>query len=82
MLAPELFPTHKDIDTFVKPAHFKEGTLTITVENSAWAQEVIMRKTQIIKKMNEKAGAEVIKNLRTSLKNESAPNGYIPRQDY
>ena len=82
MLTPELFPTHRDVDLFVRPASYKEGTLTINVESSAWAQEVIMRKTQIIKKLNDKAGKEVIKHLRTSLKHKSYGNGYIPPEAY
>jgi len=66
MVTPELFPVCADQIT---PAYYKNGTLVINVNNSALAQEVIMRKVQIIDKINEKAGKEVIKNLRTQLKN-------------
>jgi len=66
MLTPELFSVFADQIT---PAHYKNFTLTINVQNSALAQEVAMRRVQIIDKINEKAGREVVKNLRTQLKN-------------
>ena len=65
-LTPELFPNFEDQ---VAPAYYREGTLVINVKDSMLAQEVIMRKTKIIEEINKKAGKEVIKNLRTQLKN-------------
>lgn len=71
-LIPELFESLFYPEKYIKPAHYKNGSLTINVENPAWGQEVIMRKEKIIREMNRKAGEEIIKNLKTQLKNEEA----------
>lgn len=67
MLIPEIFKNTVSPEKHIQPAHFKNSTLTINVENSAWGQEVIIRKDCIIKEMNGKAGKTIIKNLRTQL---------------
>lgn len=64
---PEFFDNAETAKRFIQPAYFKNGELTINVESPAWGQEIIMRKDKIIRKMNEKAGRQVIKNLRTQL---------------
>ena len=66
-IIPELFKEPDTAARFVKPAHFKDGQLTISVDSPAWAQEVIMRKEKIIRSLNQKAGKQVIKSLRTQL---------------
>ena len=66
-IIPELFNEPDTAARFIQPAYFKDGEITINVESPAWGQEVIMRKEKIIRRMNEKAGREVIKNLRTQL---------------
>ena len=71
-LIPEIFENKETPEDHIQAAHFKDQTLTINVENSAWGQEVIMRKEKIIQQMNIKAGKEIIKNLRTQLK-QSTP---------
>lgn len=67
-LIPEIFQKMETPEKYISPAFFKNHTLTINVENSAFAQEVIMRKPKIIEEMNKKAGKKIIRNLRTQLK--------------
>ena len=67
-IIPELFKNIESPVEYISPSSFKDQTLTINVDNSAWGQEVIMRKEKIIDQMNKKAGKEIIKNLRTQLK--------------
>ena len=67
-LVPEIFPKIETPEKYISPAFFKNHTLTIDVENSAFAQEVIMRKPKIIEEMNRRAGKKIIKNLRTQLR--------------
>lgn len=69
-LIPVIFESFPDPAQYIKPAHYKDNTLTIHVASPAFAQEVIMRKPQIIHEMNKKAGKEIIKNLRTQLSNQ------------
>ena len=66
-LVPEIFKEKEAANQYISAAYYKNNVLVINVENSAWAQEVIMRKPKIIKEMNEKIGGELIKNLRTKL---------------
>ncbi len=65
----KIFADKEGAEQHIEPGHFKKNVLVIDVENPGWAQEVIMRKPQIIKEMNAKAGKEIIKNLRTRIKN-------------
>jgi Dna[CI] antecedent DciA-like protein len=67
-LIPTLFEGKKTPEKFINAAHFKDNALTVEVDSSAWAQEVVMRKPKIIAEMNLKAGREVIKTLHTQLK--------------
>jgi hypothetical protein len=67
-MLPEIFEGKEEASNYIQAAYFKNNILVVNVDNPAWSQEVIMRKEKIIKKMNEKAGEEVIKNLRTQLK--------------
>ncbi len=60
------------IKKYISPAYFKNNILVVNVENSSWAQEVIIRKSKIIDEINEKAGEKVIQDLKTQLKNQSS----------
>lgn len=66
-ILPLLFQ-HPEAEMHIRPAFYKDKTLTLKVDTPAWAQEVIMRKHKIIEEMNKKAGEEIIKNLKTELK--------------
>lgn len=52
---------------YIAPKHYKNNTLTIAVSDPIYAQEVMMRKENIIRDINEKFGKNVIQNLRTQL---------------
>lgn len=68
-LIPKIFPQEKFTTTEnIQPAYFKDSTLVINVSSSAWAQEVIIRKPEIIDELNKKSAKIIIKNLRTQLK--------------
>lgn len=66
-LIPKLFKDEKSSVENITSASFKKKTLYVNVKNSAWAQEVIMRKEKIIEEMNAKAGKKVIENLLTHI---------------
>ncbi len=66
-LIPKIFKSKESAEEHISAAYFKNNVLVVNVDNSAWAQEVIMRKTEIIKEMNNEIGKEIIKNLRTKL---------------
>ena len=67
-IVPEMFDKIPQAKDNITPAHYKNGTLTVSVPSPAWAQEVIMRKEKIINEMNEKAGKKVVRNLFTKLR--------------
>ncbi len=66
-LLPRLFDGTPHPHLHIDALSFKDKILTVSVENSAWGQEVIMRKEKIIIEINKKAGKQIIKNLRTQL---------------
>jgi predicted nucleic acid-binding Zn ribbon protein len=43
---------------------FRSGTLCIEVEGSAWMQELQFLKRDLIRKINEKLGRELVRNVR------------------
>ncbi len=67
-LIPDLFEGKETPEKYIAAAHYKDSTLTVEVDSSAWAQEVVMRKPKIIAEMNRKAGQQIIKDLHTQLK--------------
>lgn len=67
-LLPEVFSGKEGAREYIDAGYFKDKILVVEVENPGWAQEVITRKTKIIEEMNRKAGKEIIKNLRTRIK--------------
>ncbi len=46
---------------------YSNKTLNIAVASPLWAQEVAMRKEEIIRELNAEFGAETIKKLKTTL---------------
>lgn len=68
---PEVFEDKKNIENFgeyVRPASYKNGELVIEIASAGWAQEIMIRRHRIIEKINQKEGKEVIRKLRTKLK--------------
>lgn len=47
-----------------EPVKIRDRTLHIYTKTPVWAQELSFLKTQIIKKFNEKAGRDVISDIR------------------
>lgn len=56
------------LDKFVSSGSFQDGTLTVDVASPAWAQEILMRRPQIIEALNRKAGRVIVRALRTRVK--------------
>jgi predicted nucleic acid-binding Zn ribbon protein len=46
-----------------RPVSFRDGTLTVTVASAPWMQQLTFLKTQIIDKLNEKLGGEVVREI-------------------
>ena len=47
-----------------KPEKVESGTLYIKTSNSTWRQELVFKKTDIIKKLNNKLGKNTIKEIK------------------
>jgi predicted nucleic acid-binding Zn ribbon protein len=45
------------------PAAFRDGTLTLTVDSAPWMQQLNYLKRELIEKVNEKLGDELVKEL-------------------
>lgn len=43
--------------------HFEYGNLVLHVKNPAWRQEIHMKRFSIAKKLNEKVGEKIIKEI-------------------
>jgi len=52
------------ISKYAKTGKFEDGVLTILTESSTWRSELKLRTDEIIKKLNDKLGKEVIKSLK------------------
>jgi hypothetical protein len=65
-IAPSVF----DDDSLVNcmaPKYFKDGVLCISVENSAYAQIVFMKKHKLIEKINRELRGAGLKEIRTEV---------------
>ncbi len=54
----------KRIARAVKPYKFERGTLYVCTESSSWAQEISFIKPELIRKINEKIGENLVANIR------------------
>ena len=52
----------------VDAKYFKGRILTVEVENSVWAQEVWLKRRQIVDFINKGVGKKVMMDLRTTVK--------------
>lgn len=68
----EIFPNLENPEEFISPASFHETYILINVSGPGFAQEIMMKKNDIIKKFNEKAGKEILQTLRTQIKNSTS----------
>lgn len=69
-LAPQII--HPEALNYTSPKFLKEKTLTINVENSAWAQLVVTRKKPLLKRLNENLGKDKITNIKTTVLGKTA----------
>lgn len=53
---------HK-IQAEAENVHFEHGNLVIHVENSAWRHEIHMKRYSIAKRLNEKVGGNIVKEI-------------------
>jgi len=50
----------------VIPDRYDHGILYVTSESSAWAQEVVMQRRTILKRLNELSGENLFKDIKHS----------------
>lgn len=46
-----------------QPASFRDGTLTVVVASAPWMQQLSFLKTQLMEKINERLGGEVVREI-------------------
>lgn len=63
------FDDPEGVKEFVDAGSFKSGVLVVKVASGAFAQEVVIRKERMIREINVKLGRELVKNIRTELRN-------------
>ena len=58
-----------------RPAGFRDGVLTVTVDSAPWMQQLSYLKKEIIAKLNKRLGEELVKDifLRAGSREESVP---------
>ncbi len=52
------------ISNNTEPQGVEHGTLTVSVSNPTWRQELVFKKKEIIKELNKKIGENTIKEVR------------------
>jgi predicted nucleic acid-binding Zn ribbon protein len=55
------------------PAAFRDGTLTLTVDSAPWMQQLNYLKRELVEKVNEKLGEELVKELYMKAGKVAAP---------
>lgn len=65
----KLAPLHVHTDALrhTLPKFYRSKTLTIGVENSAWAQQVVTHKKELLEAINTSLGKPLVQNLKTTL---------------
>lgn len=58
----------EDAAEFVKPKYFKGRILTVEVDGSVWAQEVWLKRREIIDFINKEVKKKVVMDLRTAVR--------------
>lgn len=66
-LAPRLIHTNALQHTF--PKYYRRKTLTIGVENPAWAEQVVKSKGDLITGINTSLGKNIVTNVKTLIDN-------------
>lgn len=65
-LLPKMVQT-QSADSNISAKSYSNKTLSVAVSSPLWAQEITMRKDEIIRQMNAEFGEEVIKKLKINL---------------
>jgi len=53
-----------DIDRVTQVVRVENGVMKVIVKDSVWRQELVMMKFEIVRKINDKLGGGVIKDIR------------------
>ncbi|OGU11806.1 MAG: hypothetical protein A2075_09460 [Geobacteraceae bacterium GWC2_58_44] len=61
------------IASHARPAAFRDGTLTLTVDSAPWMQQLNYLKRELIAKVNGELGEELVKELYMKAGRVSAP---------
>lgn len=65
------------------PESFDHGLLTIAVSSAPWAQELRLRKSELLKRLNEVAGRDLFTDLKVNVKNPKAsPIAEKPKEGF
>lgn len=72
-LAPRLVHTNALEHTF--PKFYRKKTLTIGVENPAWAEQVIKNKQKIMDEINKALEGNRVINVQTIVASQQRPEG-------
>lgn len=56
----------KTVSKHCRVKNFDNGLLTIVADDGVWKSELLLRKDQILSKINETLGARLVKNIRIS----------------
>lgn len=64
---------HADALKHTAPKSFRAGVLTISVENSAWAEQVVKNKEKLVAEINKELGKKAVLNLRTRVEGKLSP---------
>ena len=48
----------------IEPKFYKNGIIFVNIKNSIWAQELWMNRSLFVRKLNEKIGQDVVKNIK------------------
>jgi hypothetical protein len=48
----------------IEPKFYKNGIIFVNIKNSIWAQELWMNRNLFIRKLNDKIGDDIIKNIK------------------
>lgn len=53
-----------DVNRVTQVVGVENGVLKVVVKDSVWRQELVMMKSEIVRKINDRLGGEVIKDIR------------------
>lgn len=75
-LAPRLVHANALKHTF--PKYYRDGTLTIGMQSSAWAGQVVKSKQSLLDAINKELGRKTVINIKTSIVQETTLPTTLP----